>query len=197
MDATMRNEEGFTIIELITSIAILGIMTAIAIPNIVGRMPTIRVNSAARDLASGMRLARAKAVSESNRYVITFDTANNQYTIHDDNDSDGNLDETGAEATDGDESSRGPFSLPTGIIFGCVAGEVSTTGSAILNSVTFIGSSETFGPNGTATKNGSIYLIPVQDITSNRKGRQRAITVIRTGRIKIWKYCVGSNPPWK
>ena len=70
MDAAMRNEEGFTIIELIILIAILGIMTAIAIPNIVGRMPTIRVNSAARDLASGMRLARAKAVSESNRYVI-------------------------------------------------------------------------------------------------------------------------------
>ncbi len=197
MRIRLRHERGFTFIKLLVVVALLGVTASIAIPSIISWVPTIRVNSAARRLVSDMQLARTQAVSERNRYVITFDVVNGQYTIHDDNDNDGNLDETGSLATSGDESAEGPTSLPNGIRFGYVAGETGTSGGAIPNVITFTGLNETFNPNGAATKNGSIYLIPAQDVTSGRKHRQRAITVIQTGRIKIWKYHKGGSTPWK
>ena len=194
MRTRLRDKKGFTMIELLTVTAIIGITAAIAIPNIISWIPTIRVNSAARDLVSEMQLARMKAVSERNDYVITFDTSTNQYSVYDDGDND--FSTAGAEASelvktvdvDADYS---------GIQFGYVAGETGTSGTAISASVTFSGLNETFEPNGTANKMGTIYLIPTEDIAGSRRDRQRAITVIQTGRIKLWKYDAGSNPPWK
>ena len=197
MYARLKGKDGFTMTELVIVAAVLGLMAAVAIPNIISWIPTMRANSSIRNLASEMQLARMQAVSERNNYVITFDTTNHEYTIHDDNDSDGNLDETGAAATNGDETSKGPISLSTDIQFGYVAGQVGTAGTTITSAVTFSGTSETFEPDGTATNNGSVYLIPTQDISISRKDRQRAITVIQTGRVKVWRYNSGESPPWK
>jgi prepilin-type N-terminal cleavage/methylation domain-containing protein len=192
MRIRLRDKKGFTMIELLIVIAIIGITAAVASPYIIDWIPTIRVNSAARDLVSEMQLARMKAVSERNNYVITFDTANNQYSIYDDGDNDGAEASELVKTVDVDTEHKG-------IQFGYVAGETKTSGGTILNSINFSfgGSSETFKPNGTASLDGSIYLIPTEDIAGSRRDRQRAITVIQTGRVKLWKYDSGSNPPWK
>lgn len=188
----LRDKAGFTITELLIVVALLGVMAAVAIPNIISWIPAMRVNSAARDLASEMQLARMKAVSERNDYVITFDTTNNQYSIYDDDDSDFSTSNVLVKTVDIDTEHKG-------IQFGYVSGQTSTSGTAISNSVTFTGTPRrvAFEPNGTANKNGSVYLIPTEDIASSRKDRQRAITVIQTGRIKLWRYYAGNSPPWK
>ena len=46
----MRQAKGFTIIELMIVIAVLGILSAIAIPNYMDYLPKSRVNAAARDV---------------------------------------------------------------------------------------------------------------------------------------------------
>ncbi|MEW6615753.1 MAG: GspH/FimT family pseudopilin [Thermodesulfobacteriota bacterium] len=194
MPKRWRDVSGFTIIELIVVVGIVCVTAAIAIPNIISWIPTIRVNSAARDLVSEMQLARMKAVSERNDYVITFDTTTYEYSIYDDGDND--------FSTAGVETSELVKTVDVdtkykGIQFGYVAGETGTSGTAISSSITFSSSNETFEPNGTANKNGSIYLIPTEDIAGSRRDRQRAITVIQTGRIKLWKYDSGSSPPWR
>ena len=194
MRIRLRDKKGFTMIELLIVVAIIGITAAVASPYIIDWIPTMRVNSAARDLVSEMQLARMKAVSERNDYVITFDTTTHEYSIYDDGDND--FSTAGAEASELVKT----VDLDTkykGIQFGYVAGETGTGGTAISGSVTFSSSNETFEPNGTANKMGAVYLIPTEDIAGSRRDRQRAITVIQTGRIKLWKYDSGSSPPWK
>ncbi|MBI4619770.1 MAG: GspH/FimT family pseudopilin [Desulfobacterales bacterium] len=194
MRIRLRDKKGFTMIELLIVVAIIGITAAVASPYIIDWIPTMRVNSAARDLVSEMQLARMKAVSERNDYVITFDTANNQYSIYDDGDNDGAEASELVKTVDVDTEHKG-------IQFGYVAGK-NPSNEDITGSVQFGATSspirETFIPNGTAKYNGSVYLIPTEDITSSRRDRQRAITVIQTGRIKLWKYDAGGSPgPWK
>ena len=191
MRIRLRDKKGFTMIELLIVIAIIAVTAAVAIPNIISWIPTIRVNSAARDLVSEMQLARMKAVSERNNYVITFDTSTNQYSIYDDNDSNFSTSNVLVKTVN----------LPSGIQFGYIAGK-NPSNDDITGSVQFGATSspirETFIPNGTANLMGSVYLIPTEDIAGSRRDRQRAITVILTGRIKLWKYDAGGSPgPWK
>jgi len=181
-------------IELLIVVAIIAVTAAIAIPNIISWIPTMRVNSAARDIVSEMQLARMKAVSERNNYVITFDTSTNQYSIYDDGDNDGAEASELVKTVDVDTDY-------SGIQFGYVAGK-NPSNDDITGSVQFGATSspirETFIPNGTANLMGSVYLIPTEDIAGSRRDRQRAITVILTGRIKLWKYDAGGSPgPWK
>jgi len=194
MRIRLRDKKGFTMIELLIVVAIIAVTAAVAIPNIISWIPTIRVNSAARDLVSEMQLARMKAVSERNNYVITFDTSTNQYSIYDDGDNDGAEASELVKTVDVDTDY-------SGIQFGYVAGK-NPSNDDITGSVQFGATSspirETFIPNGTANLMGSVYLIPTEDIAGSRRDRQRAITVILTGRIKLWKYDAGGSPgPWK
>ncbi|MDY7032895.1 MAG: GspH/FimT family pseudopilin [Thermodesulfobacteriota bacterium] len=205
MSVRLKDMRGFTLTELMVTVGVLGVMAAFAMPNLIAWKTTIGVNSAARDLISEMQVCRMKAVSERNNYVITFDATNNQYTVHDDNDSDGILDEVGSNASNGDESSKGPIDLPDDIRFGRASGGiniVSSTGTNIdSDGIHVTGDTLTFEPDGTPTSvnTESVYIIPTNDDESNeqRTHRWRAISVNVTGRIKLWTYDGDLAPPWE
>ena len=181
----MRQEKGFTIVEVLIVIAVIGVLAAFAIPNFLNWLPKMRVNSAARNLVSEMQLTRMQAVSERNNYVITFNVGSNQYSIYDDDDNDG------AEAGELVKTVNIGTDNP-GIQFGYISGTQKPTGGSITTAVAFGSTSspirETFKPNGAASLSGSVYLIPTQDIAAGKTDRQRAITVIQTGRVKLWRY---------
>ncbi len=80
----MKNNSGFTLIEVIVVSVLIGIMTAIAIPNYINWLPNYRLKGAARDLYSNMQKARLIAVKENRNTAIEFDPANNRYSICDD-----------------------------------------------------------------------------------------------------------------
>ncbi|MGZ4027146.1 MAG: GspH/FimT family pseudopilin [Flavisolibacter sp.] len=75
------NQKGVTLIELIVVMVIIAIGAALTTPNIGGWLTNYRLRSAARDVASTLRLAQIKAVSCNTRYQVVFDTANNSYII--------------------------------------------------------------------------------------------------------------------
>lgn len=166
----MRGKSGFTLVEMMVVIAVAGVLTAIAIPTYIAWLPRHRANGAARQLFTDLQYARMRAISENNDYKVEFDTGNNLYKVYDD---------TVLVKT----INIGEHS---GIAYG-YSSSTNWNGDTISSSVTFTGTppSVTFQPTGRANKNGSIYLKPTED--STRKDRQRAISVISTGRVRMYK----------
>ncbi len=81
MRGMMKCKRGFTLIELIIVIALLGILAAIASFAWNKYTTNSNLRAAARDVASDFFVTRQKAVSESVNYRIAFDVANNNYVI--------------------------------------------------------------------------------------------------------------------
>jgi len=77
----IKQAKGFSLIELIIVIAILGIVSAIAAPNFNKYRQNTNLREAARDLASDISLYRQRAVADNVSYRITFNQAANNYTV--------------------------------------------------------------------------------------------------------------------
>jgi type IV fimbrial biogenesis protein FimT len=60
-DGNSKNQNGFTLMELILVVAVMGIMAAIAIPSFMALLPAMRVNGAARQVMSDLMDARMEA----------------------------------------------------------------------------------------------------------------------------------------
>jgi len=71
---------GFTLIEVLSTIVIAGILMAIATPRFYALLPGIRVASAARQVATDLQLARMRAIAQRTAKTVTF-TPPNVYTF--------------------------------------------------------------------------------------------------------------------
>jgi type II secretion system protein H len=77
----MRRQAGFTIIELLTVVAMIGIMAAMGIPAIKSFSRSTDVKSAATQLAADGWLARQRAIATSEPHSIRFDPDENRYRV--------------------------------------------------------------------------------------------------------------------
>jgi prepilin-type N-terminal cleavage/methylation domain-containing protein len=77
----MKQERGFTAIELILVIVILGILAAIAYPRFQG-LPGIRVSAAAQEIAGVIRFAQSQAISTAYNYKVYFYASTNSYSVY-------------------------------------------------------------------------------------------------------------------
>lgn len=75
----MKNKTGFTLIELMIVIALIGIITAVAAPSFVSYMRTKGVNYAADSLFADLHSAKSLAIKERVTATINFDAANQRY----------------------------------------------------------------------------------------------------------------------
>jgi prepilin-type N-terminal cleavage/methylation domain-containing protein len=69
------NKKGVTLIELIVVFVIIAVMAVLIAPNIGAWLPSYRLRSATRDIASTFRGAQMRAVSESIPYTVSFNSA--------------------------------------------------------------------------------------------------------------------------
>ena len=86
-----NKQSGFTLIEMMIIIAIMGIFAGIAVPNFLSYMPKHRLNGAARQVMGDLMAARMKAVSLNHRVKVFF-YSNHQYKICDDANDNGTVD---------------------------------------------------------------------------------------------------------
>jgi type IV fimbrial biogenesis protein FimT len=81
MKSLAYRSDGFTIIEVLTSIVVLGILVTIAMPAFTKLLPGIRLSSAARQIATDLQLAKMRAISQHTAQTVTFTAATSTYTF--------------------------------------------------------------------------------------------------------------------
>lgn len=75
------NKKGFTIVEIILVVALLGVLSTISIPIYKKTMAYYELHTAARMISTDIRLAQQRAITEGKNYLVLFDTVNNKYLI--------------------------------------------------------------------------------------------------------------------
>ncbi|MEW6380862.1 MAG: GspH/FimT family pseudopilin [bacterium] len=71
-DGILAGEKGFTLIELVIVIVIMGAAMALAAPKIGKSLEKMQLRSAARRLSAVLRYARQMAISRKKEYTVTF-----------------------------------------------------------------------------------------------------------------------------
>ena len=75
------NKKGVTLIELIVVFVIIAIGATLMVPSFGAWLPRYRLRNTARDIASTMRTAQMKAVSNRLQYQVNFNLAPNSYIL--------------------------------------------------------------------------------------------------------------------
>ncbi len=183
-------QEGFTMIEMLGTLAIMGIVMIFAIPNMNQWIERSRAEAVARQIYFDLQLARSKAVRNHNNVIVSFqNTGTHQYTVHVDTNEDGTQD-GGEEIT--------TVTLKDNIVFGINTGISDIDGNALTSGISMGGDKKiTFNARGSAGESGSVYVLPSADV-SVKNDLSRAVSVIQaTGAVEYWKYSSGASPgPW-
>jgi prepilin-type N-terminal cleavage/methylation domain-containing protein len=77
----MNAQRGFTLVEMMITLLLIIIISAIAAPSFFGLAMNMNLKSAARNIQSDFLGLKQRAISESTTYRITFDLGGNTYTI--------------------------------------------------------------------------------------------------------------------
>lgn len=72
MKNTKPRQRGFTLLEVIIVVVIIGIMAAIAVPNFLSWLPNMRLKAASRDLYGHMMRAKVEAVKSNTPTLFNF-----------------------------------------------------------------------------------------------------------------------------
>jgi type IV fimbrial biogenesis protein FimT len=137
-------ERGFSLIELLVSIALTSIMFAVGLPAMSKYLKTNQLIGSANNLAGELRLARQRAVSEQNNVVFSWSMTDDQYRWHDDDDGDGTAD-TGEYLSEWHD-------LPASVDL--VDGDTPLAGTSV-----------TFAPGGSASQGGQLKVTGADGLT--------------------------------
>jgi general secretion pathway protein H len=72
---------GFTLIELVVVLAILGLVLAVLMPNLGGSRDTVELRAAATEIRALLRSARSAAIATNHEVLFTVDDAGHGYTL--------------------------------------------------------------------------------------------------------------------
>lgn len=184
------NQRGSTLIEMVTVLAVIGILSAIAIPDYSKWAEERVINAEADKLYLDLMLARSIAIRNNNDVIFTFNAGANSYKIHDDTNGDGTEDAGETIKT---------VSLDPKVQFGFFGTSIADIDGNLVNaSVALVGGGNvlTFASNGQASTGGTAYLIHSSDVGASND-RARSVSIIEaTGSVDLWRYASAQNPPW-
>ncbi|QPJ66752.1 MAG: prepilin-type N-terminal cleavage/methylation domain-containing protein [Candidatus Nitrohelix vancouverensis] len=183
-------DSGFSLIEIMVVIVVMGVLMAISIPKISNWAQMYQINAEAQKVYFDLMLARSKAIGNNNDVIVTFDVSNHTYTIHDDTNSDGSAD-SGEEVK--------TVNLENNMKFGYDSSIQDVDGNAMSAAADFGGAATlTFNSRGEASAGGGVYMLPSKDVGLSTD-RMRAVSIVMgTGSADLWKYdSLAATPgPW-
>lgn len=151
------DNRGFSLAELLTVTAIIGIVTAVAMPSFLSMQPGMRLNGASREVFGKLMWARAQAVEENITYSVIFPNNHTMTIIRDAN---------GNGAADTGETTESV--------------DIQTDYSDCTFSVTSGDSTPNFHGRGTTDGTGGDTVITITNTAGSR-----TVTITLTGNIKI------------
>ncbi len=199
-----QNEKGFTLIELMVVLVIVGIVTGLMVPNISGFVAQQEINEAAQNVAGALRSAKEIAITKNVRTLVWISDdgtpAGRIYTIY--------RQPMPGETLNSGNTTQITVSGVSITLFAIDTKPISIKGNIGMQTKATGGNPDGGGtsvqqslrieflPKGTANQldNGdtTIYLMPDKEFTLNKKLKMRAITVsAATGRARIYSWNSG------
>jgi general secretion pathway protein H len=75
---------GFTLLELLVVLLLIGLLTALVFPSIGRGMGALKLKTSSREIMATLRLARSKAITEQKIYWVSFDLEKNEIELSSD-----------------------------------------------------------------------------------------------------------------
>ncbi len=85
----MLDQRGFSLIELIIAAALIAVSAGIAVSVYVSMKPSLCLSGATRQITGDIMWTRMQAISQNNQFKIFFQADNHRYTILDDDNNNG------------------------------------------------------------------------------------------------------------
>ena len=73
---------GFTLVELIITLAVIAILGLVAVPGLFAYLPVYRVDRAVQVVASELNLARMRAIAQNRVHHVAFDPTAQTLTVY-------------------------------------------------------------------------------------------------------------------
>ena len=200
-----KNVLGFTLIEVMSVVALIAIMSGVAVYTINTNLDRIRADNGVRRIALALNYARIRAIAEDTNYLVSFhvrpttgtDESKCYILMFGDANKNGTLD-TGEKSRTED--------LPKGIVYDLNGPKdiynLPATSNEDKDGVIFPNNKVTLSPRGIASDRGEIYIIPFNNLEDSVDNNRRAVSLeALSGKPIVWNYDVGlfglGQNPWR
>ncbi len=203
--ARARAMRGHSLIEMLIVVALIGLLTSLALPQLLAQRRLSRSVAVTREILSGLRHARQLAMSQRQAFTFQYNDTTKQISLIDHNSNVGAalLLDPSYPNTAGSQivntipllpetalSSEITYGIPAGLPMGALADGISMT--VLFNAQLNI----TFQPDGSVIDGAGNPIGRAMFIYNSRADRATAaaISVIgASGRVKIWRYNAVAN----
>lgn len=181
-NASTRSCRGYSIVELLVSLGIISILSAIAAPSLVKSYRSYQMDDAAGQVAGMVKFTRYEAIRRNNTLNCVVIVVNGQTAVFSDDNSNGTID-----AGEREVLLSGPATLvASSAVSGASALPAAVNAGALttVNPATGVISFDGRGAKTTAGAN--VYWV------GNANYGFRAVVVLPSGSIEVWSYATGA-----